>query len=327
MTVSLQVNLAPSPPLAVTAAVAEVADVSDAGQLSADIALSMGQAVLVKGRNAEVWDVVRVDCDRVQVKLRGEAIKKTFYANQLTVAEDCASDQGTIEGNGGSEPQPAQQDPVPVPTVVNSTSTQKLRVLVLDSIGSKDPGEPAGFVMVASSASLVDVRKEIKEDELEVPESFSFVVDGDLVKSTQEKKVHVEHFVRHGHVCIVPHGDTVVEAAVEPTRESSSAEVSSAPDTRSVSGGNKLPVLVGHLSKCVRLISLHQCCMFICRSNNICAHRNICIAVVARKQAQMSRWIHGSAKYCAPKLLIFFRSWHTRRVKCHLQPGNNVTSD
>lgn len=284
----LQVNLAPSPTLAVTAAVAEVADVSDAGHLSAATAFITGQAVLVKGRNAEVWDVVRVDRDRVQAKLRGEAIKKTFYANQLTVAEHCASNQGTIEGNRGSEPQPAQ-DSVPVPTVVNTTSTQKLRVLVLDNIDSKDPGEPAGFVMVASSASLVDVREEIKEDELEVPESFSFVVDGDLVKSTQEKKVHVEHFVPHGHVCIVPHGDTVVEAAGEPTRESPSVELSLAPDTRIVSGGNKLPVLVGHLSKCVRLILLHQCCMITCRSNNICEHRNICIPMITRKQAQTSR--------------------------------------
>lgn len=252
----MQVNLAPSPRLAATPVVAEVADACDADQPSARTPFITGQAVLVKGRNAEVWDVVRVDRDRVQAKLRGEAIKKTFYANQLIAAEDGASDRGTMEGNRDSESQPAQ-DSVPVSAVVNSTSTQKLRVLVLESINSKNPGEPAGFVMVASCASLVNVREEIKEDELEVPESFLFVVDGDLVKRTQEKKVHVEHFVAHGHVCIVPNGSTTVEAAGQPTRESTPVELSS-PDTRSGSGGNKLPVLVGHLSKCVRLISL-QC--------------------------------------------------------------------
>ena len=244
------------PGRAAAPAVAEVSDISDSAQPPAPTAFITGQAVLVKGRHAEVWEVVRVDRDRIQAKLHGEGIKKTFGADQLIVADDRASDHGTFERDRNSKPQLAQDPvPVPVPTVVNSTGTQKLRVLVVDSIDSENPGEPAGFVIVASSASLVDVREEIKEDELEVPELFSFVVDGDLVKRAQEKKVRVEHFLAHGHVCIVRDGETAADAAGQPTGESPSATVSSASESRSISRGDtKLPVLVGYLSKCVRHI-------------------------------------------------------------------------
>lgn len=252
----MQVNLAHSPALAAGPAVAEGSGISDTAQPPAPTAFITGQSVLVKGGHAEVWEVVRVDGDRILAKLRGEGIKKTFSADQLTVADDSASGQGTIESDKDSEPQRAQDSvPVPVPSVINSTGTQKLRILVLDSMDSENPGEPAGFVMVASSASLVDIREEIKEDELEVPELFSFVVDGDLVKSAQEKKVHVEHFLTHGHVCIVRDGETVAEAAGQPTGESLPATFSSAQESRSFSrGDNKLPILVGYLSKCVRHI-------------------------------------------------------------------------
>lgn len=298
---------------------AEASDGFETGQPSARTVFSTGQAVLVNGRHAEVWDVVRVDGDLVQIKLRGEAIKKTVHAQQLTAADDYPADQGTIEDDPESEPQRAQ-NLVPVPTVVHTTGTHKLRVLVLDSIETKKPGEPAGFVMVAPCASLVDVREEIREDELEVPDSFSFLVDGDLVKSAQEKKVHAEHFVPHGHVYVVPDPDvrTVVKPAGEPIGASVSANSLAAPETRGVSGGdNKLPVLVGHLSKCVRFqlefrTPLHYAPAAHMRSGRKEVRGVEITVAIARCSGSK---IPTDDDACAP------------RGKCHSLRGKNVTSD
>lgn len=233
---------------------------------SARASFGTGQAVSVKG-HPEVWDVVRVDAERdlIQVQLRGESIKKTFSAHQLVASGDATVPPSASERGAEPQPQPGRHVPGPVEQLVTpaaaeparpavaATGTQKLRVFIADSADSGHPGEPAGFVMVASSASLVDVREEITEDELEVPESFSFVVDGDVVKRAQEKKVRMEHFIPHGHVRIVRDG----EATAGPARQSAAGPASGesdAPEERgSVSAADgKLPVLVGHLSKCVR---------------------------------------------------------------------------
>jgi len=210
--------------------------------------LAVGQAVCVKGHE-EVWDVVRTDVagGLIQVRLRGEAIKKTYPAHQLVLA----SSEPPSRAEESDDPEPADRASATDAAgagpgaAVYAGGTQKLRVVVGD--------HAAGFVMVLPSATLVEIRAEIVDDELEVPEPFSFVADDDVVKPTQEKKLRAAHFLASGHVQIVADGDGGAAGSARGTQGGGRlAEGAAAGAARTPESDGQLPVLVGHLSKCVR---------------------------------------------------------------------------
>lgn len=244
-----------------------------------DTGFATGQAVHVQG-HPEIWDVVRVDRGLIQVQLRGLAIKKTHPAHQLVLAGADSFDQSKSNANAAgtdddvpesNQPdstaaRPPQLSPAPAPSPpVASTEIQKIRVLVADTVDSES--DCPGVVFIAPSASLVDIRQEITEDGLEVPSRYSFVVDGDVVKSTQERKVRAEHLIAHGNgtILIIPGGAlAATAAAAEPppqvyavggaTGEQAAMNHGSTAVDRGENSSaetvGELPVLAGHLSKC-----------------------------------------------------------------------------
>eukprot|EP01049_Picozoa_sp_SAG25_P011097 SAG25_NODE_1303_length_3350_cov_5.169904_2_plen_562_part_01 len=204
-----------------------------AGAASGDPPLR-GQTVAVKG-SPELWDVLSVEHDQVQVQLRGGQIRRRYPTEDIAPAVP-------------SEPPIASAENLPRPCAhAGLLETRKLRVFLADT-ASAQVDDPVGFVMVSPSASLADVRHEIVDDELEVPAHFVFVVDGDIAKLSQEKKILADYLMQDGHVRVVPRPEAAVAGAKV---TAAGAKVIMPPnDTgEDLSVMTDLPVLAGHLSK------------------------------------------------------------------------------
>ena len=146
---------------------------------------------------------------------------------------------------------------LPDSTLEAPESTQKLRVFVAPTRATEsDRDEPVGFVMVPRQASLVDIRAEILDDELDVPTEFAFVVDGDIAKPSQERKIRAEHFLPGGCIRVsslanVARPDELREPLKEPQTDAMamiSQKTGLSDSNPAYQASTDLPVLAGYLS-------------------------------------------------------------------------------